>query len=166
MPGAGKTTLGKKLAIKYQLEFIDSDQYIESKCKMSISSIFSMFGEKAFRDIEKTVLNEILKKDDFVLATGGGTPCFFDNMEQIIKNTISVYLKMPAGAIANRLTNSKKKRPLVADKTDEQVLEYAQETLSTREKFYELANYCIDTINTDPNLIFEQIWNSNISQSK
>ena len=163
MPGAGKTTLGKKLALKSGLDFIDTDEFIESKYRMSISTIFSKFGEKGFREIEKTVLNEILTKDSFILATGGGTPCFFDNMEKINNAGISIYLKMPSGAIANRLSNSKKKRPLVAGKSDEQVLEYVETTLTKREQFYKNAKYSIDTIDADINVIFEQIWNFNIS---
>src|SRR5688500_7926474 len=92
--GSGKSTVGKKLAQKMTLDFIDLDAYIEKQRQKTISYFFENFGEEKFREIERDALAELLEKDNVVISTGGGTPCFFDNMEKIKKNGISVYIEM------------------------------------------------------------------------
>ena len=98
--GCGKTTLGKKLAKHLNFNFIDLDRFIENKTVKSINVIFDEKGEQYFRDLEKESLNEIYKMDNLVIATGGGTPCFSDNMQTMLEKGICIYLKMEAEDLA------------------------------------------------------------------
>jgi len=144
--GAGKTTIGKKFASKIGYKFIDIDNYIEEKNKHSISSIFNLVGEEGFRKVENKALLEVSLFDNCVISVGGGTPCFFNNMEIIKKTGKSVYLKYPPSFLYQRLIHAKKKRPLIKEKKDD-LLNYISETLSKREFYYLQADYNIEEIN-------------------
>jgi len=134
--GSGKTTAGLKLAVKMGYAFADLDVMIENKFKITISQFFSKYGEPAFRKVEREMLIETFSYSNTVIATGGGTPCFVDNMDIINKNGISVYIKIPEKALFQRLLNSKKKRPLLFGKTDEEILDYINHQMIVREPFY------------------------------
>ncbi|MEQ9405455.1 MAG: shikimate kinase [Cyclobacteriaceae bacterium] len=113
LPGSGKTTLGKKLAKKRELSFIDLDEEIERAIGKSIPEIFSDDGEDKFRLIESNCLKEIIyDKENFVLATGGGTPCFFNNMQLMNESGVTVYINTPVAEIRKRLENDSS-RPLM-----------------------------------------------------
>jgi len=144
--GAGKSTYGYKLAKNLNIDFIDLDNYIENKYKFTISSFFKVLGEEAFRIIEHFCLKEISDTDNFIVATGGGTPCFFNNMEIIKKSGFSIYLRLTDKQLLNRLINAKKKRPLIKNKTNEELLSFISKTLYTREKFYLQSDAVIDAI--------------------
>jgi len=122
--GSGKTTVGKKLAGKLGYDFIDLDEMIEKKYRITINNIFNKFDENAFRLIEQETLTETFKLKNTVISTGGGTPCFFNNMQLINKYGISVYLKMHKQSLYDRLINSKTKRPLLTEKTPNEILNY------------------------------------------
>ncbi len=116
MPGAGKSTLGKQLATKLGLPFYDLDKEIENQEGRTIPEIFSQSGEDQFRIIESTMLREFAgNKDSFVLATGGGAPCFFGNMEVLNSSGLTVYLKVTISTLIERLRNSKGRPLLEAD---------------------------------------------------
>ncbi len=167
MPGSGKTTTGKKIANKYKMDFIDADSYIEEKFRMSIKQIFSKIGEEGFRKLEKKVLDEILQKNNTIFATGGGMPCFFDNMEKMNKKGITIYLNIPEGIIAHRLIHSKKTRPLIQNMTEEEVKQYVNSTLQKRNPYFEKAQFSIDTSKEKIfNLIEEKIFNFNIPKNQ
>jgi len=134
--GSGKTTAGLKLAVKMGYTFADLDVMIENKYKITIEKFFEKYGEPTFRKIERETLIETFSFSNTVVATGGGTPCFSDNMELINKNGISVYLKMPDNALGQRLLNSKKKRPLLAGQTDDEIIVSIRNQLQVREPFY------------------------------
>ena len=134
--GSGKTTAGLKLAVKMGYAFADLDVMIENKFKITISKFFSKYGEPAFRKVEREMLIETFLYNNTVIATGGGTPCYTDNMELINQHGISVYIKIPEKALFQRLLNSKKKRPLLVGKTDEEILEYIKHQLIVREPYY------------------------------
>jgi shikimate kinase len=134
--GSGKTTAGLKLAVKMGYAFADLDVMIENKFKITISQFFSKYGEPAFRKVEREVLIETFSYNNTVIATGGGTPCYTDNMELINQHGVSVYIKIPEKALFQRLFNSKKKRPLLLGKTDEEILEYIRYQMTIREPFY------------------------------
>ncbi len=151
MPGCGKTTTGKKMAKQLGLEFIDADSYIEKRYKMSILAIFKAVGEAGFRKLEQIVLKEILQKENVLFATGGGMPCFFDNMELINKKSTSIYINLPAEIIAQRLAASKKTRPHTKGKSDAEILEYVKITLEKRGVFYQKAKFSINT--ADENIV-------------
>lgn len=142
--GAGKTTIGKKLAKEYYFRFIDLDDYIERKQQKSIPDIFSQEGQDTFRLYERQALEDMTKEEDIVVATGGGAPCFFDNIELINENAISIYIRMSPGQIVNRLQNAKMQRPLVKDKSGKELYDFVSDTLAKREKFYSKANAIID----------------------
>jgi shikimate kinase len=136
--GAGKSTVGKKLAERMRFRFIDVDDYIEEKEKMSIPSIFEKKGERYFRLLEHNILLEISGlNESLIVSTGGGAPCFMNNMELLNSSGITIYLKLDAPAIFHRLTNAEKKnRPLIENKTPEELLQYIFDKLKEREPVY------------------------------
>ncbi len=154
--GSGKTTAGKELAGRLNYSFVDLDLYIEKKEKRTISTIFSDEGEKNFRKIESRLLKEIVKTDNIVVACGGGTPCYSDNMLFMKEKGQTVYLEMPVGALINRLKNSYGERPLLKGKSKEELGNYISSTLAEREKYYQKAHYTVNALNlkVDSILIF------------
>lgn len=145
---SGKSAVGKALASKMFLPFVDLDEYIEEKEQKSIPSIFKDEGEIYFRLKEHQYLKELLEKDEaFVLSLGGGTPCYAGNMEIITKDTnaISVYLKTAIQTVVSRLEDNKSKRPLVANLSNEELFEFVAKHLFERSFFYEKANLKIIT---------------------
>lgn len=138
--GAGKTTAGKKMAAMLNFGFIDLDQLIESETQETTDALFEK-GESRFREIEAHVLRSTLTDTSTVIATGGGTPCFKDNMQWMNEHGITVYLKLAAGSLYHRLAVAKKKRPLLKGKGDVALMEYIMETLAWREPYYRQAKY-------------------------
>ncbi|MCD4789515.1 MAG: shikimate kinase [Bacteroidales bacterium] len=149
--GSGKTTVGKRLAGKLGYDFIDLDEMIEKKYHITINNIFNKFDENAFRLIEQKTLTETFKLKNTVISTGGGTPCFFNNMQLINKHGTSVYLKMHKQSLYDRLINSKTKRPLLTGKTPNEILNYIGMQLHHREPYYLQSSIIIkgESINTD-----------------
>lgn len=146
----GKTTIGKKLAKRLSYSFVDTDSFIENKYHYSVEDIFRNFSEKVFRNMETEVLNEIiLQQDDIVVATGGGLPCFNDNMKTIKNNGTSIYLKMTDEQILSRLKQSKHKRPLLKDLSFEEQQKFICSNLKDREKFYLQADFITNGLNCD-----------------
>lgn len=138
--GAGKTTLGKLLAKYQKLEFVDLDHYIESRYQKTIPQIFSEQGEDEFRSIEKDMLHEVGSFENIIISTGGGVPCFFDNMDYMCNQGITIYLKASAETLANRLSLCKNKRPLIKDKAEDELLSFIKKTLNQRELYYNKAH--------------------------
>ena len=134
--GSGKTTVGKKLAAQLNYTFIDLDSYIEQQEGRSISELFNEHGENYFREVEHQCLQTLLKLEKLVIACGGGTPCFYDAMQQMNEHGITVYLQMNVLAIFNRLKQGRMQRPLIAGKSDEALRQYIDEKLKEREPLY------------------------------
>ena len=147
--GSGKSSLAKRLANKLDFSFVDLDKLIEERAKMTIAQIFEQKGESEFRLIEQQALHSCFKLQNVVIALGGGTPCFFDNMKLIQQNGVGVYLKMPASALASRLANAKVIRPLIAGMNEFEVLEFIQQQLGEREKYYLGAHLIINGLSVD-----------------
>ena len=145
--GAGKTTYGKKLAHKIKFSFIDLDSYIESRYRYSINSLFRLIDEKGFRIIEHNILKEIISLKNCIIATGGGTPCFHNNIDLINKNGISIYLKYSPTFLYNRLIKTKRNRPLLQKKNNEELKQFINSSLLNREKFYNQAHHTIEKQN-------------------
>ncbi len=143
--GSGKTTIGRRLASRLDFKFIDLDQRIEEENHMSINTIFDRFGEPHFRDLERVALFDTFKLNKLVVATGGGTPCFFDNMQQIVKNGLSIYIQLPVAVLADRLTNARNSRPLIKEHAD--LKSYINEMLNVRMAYYNQAHIIVDGLN-------------------
>lgn len=141
---SGKTSKGKKLARKLEFDFIDLDEEIERKEGQSIATIFEVKGEAYFRQQEADVLRRIPETTKAVIALGGGTPCFHENMKYVNERGTSIYIKRAATTILGRLRQNKAKRPLVADLTDEELKAFISENLEKREAFYKKATLTFD----------------------
>lgn len=139
--GSGKSTLGRSLAGKLGLGFSDLDDMIEERFRIGISDFFEKYGEDQFRKIEHELLLETAQLENMVIATGGGTPCFYDNMDFINRNGISVYLKMTAGELCTRLLTVRKKRPLLASHDASSLPGWVETQLKIREAFYRHAHF-------------------------
>ena len=133
--GAGKTNSGKKIAHQLQMNFIDLDKAIELKVKQPISQLFEEKGEMFFREIESEVLKEC-SLPNTLISCGGGTPCFNRNIDFMFDHGIVVYLKLEPGILVSRLLTNRAKRPLVANLTEEELVNYVYQTLAERESFY------------------------------
>lgn len=156
--GSGKSTHGKRLARLLNRPFIDLDHYIERKENKSIGEIFTKEGENHFRDLEKLYLNQVISRyAQSVISLGGGTPCFNDNMNTILKNGLPIYIQMSPEALFNRLSNSTNERPLLKGKTKEQSLDFINETLTEREKYYIKALIKVNGIDLTANKLAEEL---------
>ncbi len=147
--GVGKTSTGRKLSGILGIRFTDMDAVIEEQEGMSVQEIFNQKGEEWFRNKETEVLKQLsVANENLIIATGGGTPCFNENMEIINATGISFYLQMSPVALVKRLTRTEKRtRPLIAGKTDEELIEYIQLKLSEREQFYLKSKFIIPADN-------------------
>lgn len=137
--GAGKTTLGRALATKSGLSFVDLDDFIEERYCKKISQIFAEKGEEEFRRIEQRLLHEVCQFEDVIISTGGGTPCFFDNMDYMNACGTTVFLQVPVERLFIRLSIARKQRPLLKDKDDEELRRFIEEQLEKRKPYYEKA---------------------------
>lgn len=145
--GAGKSSQAKKLAARLSFEAVDLDELIEKANKQSVSEIFNLKGEQYFRKVESEALRTISDYQNAVVATGGGTPCFFDNMQWMNENGITVYLKIHPGTAYHRIAQSKAKRPLISHMNDADLIEYIMETMTERAPFYNQAKIQISGLN-------------------
>jgi shikimate kinase len=141
LPGSGKSTIGKDLSKKLNYQLIDTDDVISKKEGCSIEEIFGSKGENYFRKLESDTLKEVIKSDNTIISTGGGTPCFFNNMELINNNGLSVFLNIPLSDITKRLLDSpQKNRPLIQGKNPEQIERFLEEKIKERIPFYSKAS--------------------------
>lgn len=134
--GSGKSYVGKRLASSLNIPFVDLDDYIESEAGMSIREIFRRFGEAAFRRREAEALRAMSRYEKAVIACGGGTPCFDDNMKWINANGLSIYLQTPVDLLVERLIPETEHRPLLKNFDKEQLHEYILSKLKEREPYY------------------------------
>ena len=137
----GKTTIGKALAQRLGCTFYDLDWYIEERFHSKVSEIFARDGEDKFRDLERRMLHEVVEFENVVVACGGGTPCFFDNIDYMNTCSTTVYLRATADTILEHLSISRGKRPLLEGKTVEELNRYVRKQLSDREPCYMKAKY-------------------------
>lgn len=143
--GSGKTSVGKDLAKKLNLVFLDLDELIKIQTAQTINEIFKNQGEIKFRKIEREILLTTLNQEsNYVLALGGGTPAYYDNMKQINEHTFSVYLRLSPMELTQRLYNERESRPLISHLKKEDFPEFIGKHLFERRNFYEQAQFTID----------------------
>lgn len=156
-PGCGKSSVGKKLAAKLGCSFVDLDEAFEEEYHITIPDFFRKYNETAFRSCERKVLVNKLQEDNIVLSSGGGTPCFSDNIEIMKKSGIVVYIKMAAASLFNRLIHAKRPRPLVQNKSPEELQEFIAVNLPKRETFYQQAHLTVKGESIDIDGVCEEI---------
>ena len=142
--GAGKTTIGKALSKDMGITFYDLDWYIESRMRKTVAQIFAERGEEGFRKIEYNMLHEVAEFEDVIISCGGGTPCFFDNMDYLNQQGQVVYLKAEPEVLYKHLLMGKIERPLLKGKSPEELIAFIREQLEKREVFYSMAQYTLD----------------------
>ena len=157
--GAGKTTLAKKLASKLGYSWFDTDQEIEKREGMKVAKIFEERGEVYFRTLEKQIVDELIPNQNSVIATGGGLPCFNENMCKLNKLGTTIYLERTPKELFQRVKQATNSRPLIAHKTDEELLEYIETTMEKRREIYLQATIIADRFSQTPEKIIALIQN-------
>ena len=154
--GSGKTTIGKKIARKLNIPFIDSDYEIEKKYNLSIEKIFHDFGEVKFRNMESHYIRSLINKSNFVLSTGGGTPCYKNNISFLNELGITCYLNRSVKELAHRLHNSKK-RPLIKDLNNDELISFIKKEMKIRDEYYKKSQLILNRKDQTPNNIISLI---------
>lgn len=139
--GAGKTTLGRALAKRLDLQFYDLDWYIENRMHRTVTQLFDERGEDGFRLLEHNMLHEVAEFEDVVVSCGGGTPCFFDNMDYMNSRGTTVYLKAEPDVLYKHLHMGRNVRPLLMNKSQEEIKQFIVDQLAQREPFYSKAHH-------------------------
>jgi len=142
--GTGKTTLGQALAHNLSVEFCDLDQYIENRYRKTVSQLFKEYGSDGFHSIEGRLLHEVGEFEDIVISCGGATPLYFDNMDYMNKQGVTVFLDTSTEVLFNRLSVARMRRPVIAALSDSELKEFIDAELSRRRPFYEKALYRFD----------------------
>jgi len=156
--GCGKSTIGRKVAEILGINFVDLDKYIEERYFKSVPAIFAEEGEERFREKERISLLEVSQFENVVVGTGGGAPCFFDNMDVMNNNGVTVYIAPDTEILATRLLKSKTERPLIVGKSREELISFINTLLLKRAPFYEKAKIIIrGENNLDPQLVIDKI---------
>ncbi len=155
--GAGKTTLAKKLASKLGYQWIDTDQEIEKKEGVKVSEIFEVRGETYFRFLEKQLIDELIPSENIIVATGGGLPCFNNLMENLNHLGTTIYLERTPKELFQRVKQATNSRPLIAHKSDEELLEYIETTMEKRREIYLQSNIIADRFSQTPEKIIALI---------
>ncbi|WP_297099252.1 shikimate kinase [uncultured Draconibacterium sp.] len=151
--GCGKSRLGRLLSEHMGVQFVDMDDYIEERNCKTVPQIFADHGEDGFRERERKALEELAEFTDIIIATGGGAPCFFDNIDLMNKTGKTVFLNIDPAILADRLMNSKTERPLIKGKSREELVAFIDETLKKRKQFYSQAQFEI----TEPDFSLDRL---------
>lgn len=142
--GCGKTTLGRKLARALDYRFLDADDAIEAAEGMSIPEIFAQKGESHFRQLEHQFISGLRDRQNVVVSTGGGMPCFGNNMDLLNEAGTTIYLKRSVPELVHRLVHARKQRPLIAGKNRKELVDFIGELLPVREKYYLQAAFVLE----------------------
>lgn len=142
--GAGKTTVGHGLSKALNLPFYDLDWYIQTRMRKTVAQIFEEQGEEGFRKIERNMLHEVAEFEDVIISCGGGTPCFYDNIDYLNAQGITVFLNARTDVICQHLKMGKSVRPLLLNKTEEEVAVFVEQQLQQRMPYYQKAQHHIE----------------------
>ncbi|MBK9543097.1 MAG: shikimate kinase [Bacteroidetes bacterium] len=157
--GSGKSKTGEALSKVLQYRFLDTDNIIEEQTGKRISDIFQAPGPEEFRLMEKNVIRSIGTKDDQVISTGGGLPCYFENMDWMNANGLTIYLEANAGLLFHRLVRNRAGRPLIEKISDVDLMEQIQNHLIDRIPFYQMAQIKVSAASLDIKSLTEQVKN-------
>ncbi|MBV5312313.1 MAG: shikimate kinase [Prolixibacteraceae bacterium] len=155
--GCGKSTMGRALAASLNLTFIDLDTFLEERYFRTIPQIFAEEGEDNFRRKERKVLEEVASFDNVIVATGGGAPCFFDNMDLMNRSGFCVFLDVEIDSLVGRLIHAKTERPLIKGKSPEELRHFIGELMQKRRPFYEKAHYILKGKDILPEQVLELV---------
>jgi shikimate kinase len=155
--GSGKSTAGKLVSSKTGYTYIDLDAAIEEKEKKSITEIFNDAGQDYFRQLETEMLHSLADQKKAIVSVGGGCPCVNENIEWMNSNGKTIYLKAHHGTLFHRLMPTKKNRPLIAQLSDVQLMEYILNQLPVRDKFYSRSHFTIETATEQPSVLCHRI---------
>jgi shikimate kinase len=156
MPGSGKSTMANMLANRLAYRAVDLDEMIVGAEGMSIAEVFAQKGETYFREKEKEVLKQTFAMQRIVVATGGGTPCFFDNMALINKNGLAIFLNVPLSLIANRLERQPNTRPLLGDNAAE-AMDQLKAIYNKRYSFYDQAEVAVSGLELNAEYVYNKM---------
>ena len=155
--GSGKTSVGKHLAELLKSEFVDLDEVLEKNEGKTISQIFANRGEDLFRERESQCLKSFAGKANLVIATGGGTPCFHDNLKWMNENGVTIYLKTDPDILFYRLKGEISHRPLLANYSEEELKKFIESKLLERSSFYNSSKIILNTEEMNAKEIAEKI---------
>lgn len=154
---SGKTTFGKQLALHLNMPFIDIDDYISQQQDKTVAQIFAEQGEEYFRELERAALTELLKGTPSIISSGGGTPCFHNNIDIMNRSAITVYLACDTQTVIDRLKMAKQERPLLKGKTDKELFNYVDSLLNQRKPIYQQAHVTLSALNPKINELINTI---------
>ena len=157
--GAGKTTAARRLAHRLGWEVADTDALFEEKYRISVDDFFHKYDEALYRKLESQVLKETENLENTVISTGGGTACYFDNMEWMNQHGMTIFLRISEKAVIDRLLHAKRKRPLSSGKTEAELTEFVQQHYTSRLPFYEQAKITVKSENLDLENLIQLIEN-------
>ena len=160
--GVGKSTIGKKIALQYKVDFIDTDTFIEETLGYSISIVFQKDGENAFREMESDLIHTIKKES--IISCGGGLPIHNNNMQHLLKTGTVIYLKASTKTLYNRLKNQTESRPLINNIQQDDLKDLISKKLEERNEIYSMSHHIVETDNKSELEILTEI-NSLISFS-
>jgi len=155
--GSGKTTIGRNISKDLSLSFLDTDKEIEERNCLSINDIFNKKGEAFFRQEEQKIVNKIINLENTIIATGGGLPCFNNNIDLLNKSGCTIYLKYDKESLYNRLLADKKNRPLIKDFNHQELQEYINNLLTKRKEHYKKSKHAIICKDLETNKLLRQI---------
>ena len=147
--GAGKTTAARHLASHLRWEVVDTDALFEEKYKISVCDFFNKYDEPLYRKLESEVLKSTESLENVVISTGGGTACYFDNMEWMNQHGLTVFLRISQKAVVDRLLHAKRKRPLAKGQSEAELTEFVQQHYTSRLPYYEQAQITVKAEDLD-----------------